>query len=75
MEYGFEGNYLIYNMVYDMHIYITSAYISMTFQPVVGNIHVEERVSQIFDKGPDFYFVIKNGKLVVIICLHLFKSS
>ena len=38
----------------------------MTILPVVDNTHMEGTVSQIFDIGPSFYFMIKNGKLFVI---------
>ena len=38
----------------------------MQFLPVVDNTYMEGTVSQIFDIGPSFYFVIKNGKLFVI---------
>ena len=38
----------------------------MTILPVVDNTHMEGKVSQIFDIGPSFYFMIKNGKLFVI---------
>ena len=45
--------------------------------PVVDNRHMEGTVSQIFDKAPSFYFMIKNGKLFVIVffifTLHLKK--
>ena len=39
----------------------------MNFLPVVDNTHMEGTVSQIFDIGPSFYFMIKNGKLFVIV--------
>ena len=38
----------------------------MTFLPVVNSTQIEGTVSQIFDIGPSFYFLIKNGKLFVI---------
>ena len=41
----------------------------MKFLPVVDNTQMEETVSQIFDIGPSFYFMIKNGKLLVIFFL------
>ena len=41
----------------------------MKFLPVVYNTQMEETVSQIFDIGPSFYFMIKNGKLLVIFFL------
>ena len=41
----------------------------MTFLPLVDNTQIEGTVSQIFDKGPSFYFMIKNGKLFVIFLL------
>ena len=42
----------------------------MKLRTVVDNIKVEGMVSQIFDIGPDFYFVLKIGKLVVLTFLH-----
>ena len=41
----------------------------MKFLSVVDNTHMEGTVSQIFDIGPSFYFMIKNGKLSVIVFL------
>ena len=38
----------------------------MRFLPFVDNTHMEGSVSQIFDIGPSFDFMIKNGKLFVI---------
>ena len=45
--------------------------------PVVDNTQMKGTVSQIFDISPSFYFMIKNGKLFVIVfltfTLHLIK--
>ena len=46
----------------------------MKFLPVVDNTQMEEMVSQIFDIGPSFYFMIKNGKLLVIFFLNIYSS-
>ena len=34
----------------------------------VDNIHWEKTVSQNFDLGPTFYFMLKKGKLLTIFC-------
>ena len=52
-----------------MNISLTPVWISMTFLPLVDDTQMEGTVSQIFDKGPNFYFMIKNGKLFVIFLL------
>ena len=44
------------------NIFIVPVCASMKFLQDVDNIHTEGTVSQIFDIGPSFYFVIKNGK-------------
>ena len=36
---------------------------------LVDNTQMEGTVSQVLDKGPSFYFMIKNGKLFVIFLL------
>ena len=41
----------------------------MKLLPLVYNTQMEGTVSQIFDKGPSFYFMEKNGKLFVIFLL------
>ena len=41
----------------------------MKFLPFVDNTHMEGTISQIFDIGPSFDFMIKNGKPFVIIFL------
>ena len=49
----------------------------MNFSLVVDNTQMEGKVSQIFDIGPSFDFMIKNGKLFVIafwgITIHIIK--
>ena len=47
----------------------------MNFLPVVNRIYMEGILSQIFYIGLGFYFVIKNGKLVVIIFLQFIQNS
>ena len=46
-----------------MNISITPERISIKIVPVVQNTYMEGTVSQILDMGPNFYFMIKNGKL------------
>ena len=41
----------------------------MKFLPVGHDTHMEGRVSQIVDIRPSFNFIIKNGKLFVIVFL------
>ena len=41
----------------------------MKLLPVVDNTHMEGTVSQSFDTCPSFDFMIKNGKLFVIVFL------
>ena len=41
----------------------------MNFLPVVDNTHMEGTVSQMCYIGPSFDFMIKNGKLFVIVFL------
>ena len=41
----------------------------MTFLPVVDNTQMEGNVYHIFDIAPIFHFMIKNGKLFVIVFL------
>ena len=41
----------------------------MKFLPVGNNTHREGTVSQIFDIGPSFDFMIKNGELFFIFFL------
>ena len=45
---------------------ITPEWISVRFSPVVASTQMEGTVSQIFDIGPIFYFMIKNGKPFVM---------
>ena len=42
--------------------------------PVVDNRQMEGTVSQIFDKAPSFYSMIKNGKLFVMVFFHIYSS-
>ena len=49
-----------------MNISITPEWISVRLLPVVDSTQMEGTVSQIFDIGPSFYFMIKNGKLFVM---------
>ena len=44
----------------------------MIFLPVVDNTHMEGTVSQICYIGPSFYFMIKNGKLFVIVFFDIY---
>ena len=39
----------------------------MKLLQLVDNTQMEGTVSQIFDKGPSFYFMIENGELFVIV--------
>ena len=41
---------------------------TLYFCILIDNIHLEGTVSQIFNLGPSFYFMSKNGKLFVIFC-------
>ena len=62
-----------------MNIYPTPVWISVKLLPVINNSHMEGTVSQIFYIAPSFYFMIKNGKIVVIMfltfTLHFKKKS
>ena len=52
-----------------MNISLTPVWISMRLLPVGHNTQMEGTVSQIFDIAPSFYFMIKHGKLFVIVFL------
>ena len=41
---------------------------TLYFCILIDNIHSEGTVSQIFNLGPSFYFMSKNGKPFVIFC-------
>ena len=56
----------------NVHIFITSACMSIRFKPVIDNIQVEGTVSQIVYIGSSLYFIMKNGKLLVIIFHYFF---
>ena len=45
---------------------------ALKLSELVDNIHLEGTVSQVFDLGPTFYFMSKNGKLFTIICNLIF---
>ena len=53
----------------NVKISLTPVWISMNFLPVGHNPDREGTVSQIFDIGPSFDLMIKNGKLFVIVFL------
>ena len=59
----------IFSQFLNLHISIVPVSAFMKFLPVVNNIQMEGPLSQIFDIGPSFYFMIKNGKLFVIVFL------
>ena len=54
---------------FNVIISIASVCLSLQFLPAVDNVHMEGAVSQIFDIGPTFYFMLKNKKLFVTIFL------
>ena len=47
----------------------------MKFYTLVNNINMEGTVSQIFDIGPSFIFMSKNGKILVIFSIFIFYIS
>ena len=49
----------IFSQFFNLNISIVPVCISMKFVPVVDNIQMEGTVSQIFDIGPRFYFMIR----------------
>ena len=53
----------IFSKFFNLNISIVPVCASIEFLPDVDNIRTEEIVIQIFDIGPSFYFMIKNGKL------------
>ena len=57
----------IFSQFWNLNISIVPVCVSMKFLPVVDNIQMEGTVSQIFDIGPSFYFMIKNGKHFVTV--------
>ena len=59
----------IFSQFLNLNISIVPVCASMKFLPAVDNIQMEGTVSQNFDTGPSFYFMIKNGELFVIVFL------
>ena len=53
----------------NVNISIAPVWVAMEFSPVVDIIQIEGTVSQICYMWPSFYFMIKNGKLFVIVFL------
>ena len=53
----------------NVNISLTPVWISMKLLPAVDNTQMEGTVSQIFYIGTSFDFMIKNGKLYVIVFL------
>ena len=51
----------------NVNISLTPLWISVNVLPVVDNTHMHRNLSQTFDIAPRFDFMIKNGKLFVII--------
>ena len=74
-----EGNHLLelfkiycfkrffHNYFLNVDISLNPVWLSMKSLPVVYNIQIEGRVSQIFYICLSFYFMVKNGKLFVIV--------
>ena len=59
----------IFSQFLNLNISIFPVCASMEFLPVVDKIQMEITMSPIFDIGASFYFMIKNGKLFVIVFL------
>ena len=47
----------------------------MIFYTLVNNINMEGTLSQIFDIGPSFIFMSKNGKIWVTFSIFIFYIS
>ena len=78
--HGFPLDYYFFHMFFfNVNIYPTPVWISVKLLPVINNSHMEGTVFQIFYIAPSFYFMIKNGKIVVIMfltfTLHLKKKA
>ena len=60
-------NHIFTLIFFNVNISIDPLWTSMASLPAVDSIHMKGKASQIFAIVPSFYFVIKNGKLVVIV--------
>ena len=56
-------NIFFYFYFLNVNISVTPSSSSIKCYPLVNNISIEGTLSQIFNLGPSFYFMIENGKL------------